>query len=231
MTAMTSYVATSVVTYHNFPRAQVTVTPVLVCVRCAPASLSFCLPVCCAPAMASAAEPVPEAPLRRMIIQKIVQENFKSYAGVVEIGPFHKVGAPPRRLRRVRAPLTLALPPSFPRAVVHVGGRPERERQEQRHRLDAVRVWVSRHQDAAGQAVRADSPLGALPGRAVVLRRRPLCRHSRPGRLCGTEWARGRRRKGLMTCGWHSRATHTRLYPTPRYAAPPGRPGVLHGAG
>ena len=31
------------------------------------------------------------APIRRMIIEKIVQENFKSYAGRVEIGPFHKV--------------------------------------------------------------------------------------------------------------------------------------------
>lgn len=28
---------------------------------------------------------------RRMIISKIVIENFKSYAGVVEIGPLHKV--------------------------------------------------------------------------------------------------------------------------------------------
>ena len=27
----------------------------------------------------------------RLIITKIVMNNFKSYAGVVEIGPFHKV--------------------------------------------------------------------------------------------------------------------------------------------
>ena len=38
-----------------------------------------------------AAEAAAGAPVRRMIIQKIVQENFKSYAGRVEIGPFHKV--------------------------------------------------------------------------------------------------------------------------------------------
>lgn len=28
----------------------------------------------------------------RLMITKIVNENFKSYAGVKEIGPFHKVG-------------------------------------------------------------------------------------------------------------------------------------------
>ena len=30
-------------------------------------------------------------PANRLVIEKIVMENFKSYAGVREIGPFHKV--------------------------------------------------------------------------------------------------------------------------------------------
>lgn len=30
--------------------------------------------------------------LRRIIIQDMVLENFKSYAGIQRIGPFHKVG-------------------------------------------------------------------------------------------------------------------------------------------
>ena len=42
--------------------------------------------------MADTQAEAPQAPIRRMIIQRIVQENFKSYAGRVEIGPFHKVG-------------------------------------------------------------------------------------------------------------------------------------------
>ena len=28
---------------------------------------------------------------RRLIVRKITLENFKSYAGITEIGPFHKV--------------------------------------------------------------------------------------------------------------------------------------------
>ena len=37
--------------------------------------------------------PAPETPghTPRLIISKIIQNNFKSYAGTVEIGPFHKV--------------------------------------------------------------------------------------------------------------------------------------------
>jgi hypothetical protein len=30
-------------------------------------------------------------PTLRLIIQKIVLENFKSYAGIQEVGPFHQV--------------------------------------------------------------------------------------------------------------------------------------------
>lgn len=33
----------------------------------------------------------PPKPTQRLIIKKMVLENFKSYAGTVEIGPFHKV--------------------------------------------------------------------------------------------------------------------------------------------
>jgi len=34
------------------------------------------------------------APRTRLIITHMTLENFKSYAGVQQIGPFHKVGAP-----------------------------------------------------------------------------------------------------------------------------------------
>lgn len=42
---------------------------------------------------ASEAEPLLKSTLSegRLIIEKIVVENFKSYAGKQEIGPFHKV--------------------------------------------------------------------------------------------------------------------------------------------
>jgi hypothetical protein len=43
-------------------------------------------------AAAHAAAPAPlAAPRSRMVIQKMVLHNFKSYAGTKEIGPFHKV--------------------------------------------------------------------------------------------------------------------------------------------
>ena len=34
---------------------------------------------------------VPNDNVPRMVMSKMVLENFKSYAGVKEIGPFHKV--------------------------------------------------------------------------------------------------------------------------------------------
>ena len=37
------------------------------------------------------ARPESESEPRRLMITKIVCENFKSYAGVRELGPFHKV--------------------------------------------------------------------------------------------------------------------------------------------
>lgn len=33
----------------------------------------------------------PDAVLKRLVISKMVLINFKSYAGKIEIGPFHKV--------------------------------------------------------------------------------------------------------------------------------------------
>ena len=36
-------------------------------------------------------QPKNEANTARLMITKIVNENFKSYAGVQELGPFHKV--------------------------------------------------------------------------------------------------------------------------------------------
>ena len=35
--------------------------------------------------------PTTEADTARLMITKIVNENFKSYAGIQELGPFHKV--------------------------------------------------------------------------------------------------------------------------------------------
>jgi hypothetical protein len=35
-----------------------------------------------------------DGPRPRLIIQQVVTENFKSYAGVQTIGPFHKVWRP-----------------------------------------------------------------------------------------------------------------------------------------
>lgn len=51
------------------------------------------------PTATPAAETVPKVeekdetpPAPRLVIDKMVLKNFKSYAGRVEIGPFHKVG-------------------------------------------------------------------------------------------------------------------------------------------
>lgn len=38
--------------------------------------------------------PATETNTARLMITKIVNENFKSYAGIQELGPFHKVNTP-----------------------------------------------------------------------------------------------------------------------------------------
>ena len=55
-----------------------------------------------------------ESKKQRFIIRKLVFENFKSYAGVQEVGPFHKV-------------CTLR-PARLPTGAVDLGGRLARER-------------------------------------------------------------------------------------------------------
>jgi structural maintenance of chromosome 4 len=40
---------------------------------------------------ASSESTTKEETYRRLIITKLVNDNFKSYAGIQEIGPFHKV--------------------------------------------------------------------------------------------------------------------------------------------
>lgn len=42
-------------------------------------------------AQGGAAESEPAAPTSRLVITKMRMENFKSYYGVQEVGPFHKV--------------------------------------------------------------------------------------------------------------------------------------------
>lgn len=38
-----------------------------------------------------AAAPTDAGPKKRLVIKKMVLENFKSYAGAQHVGPFHKV--------------------------------------------------------------------------------------------------------------------------------------------
>ena len=38
-----------------------------------------------------AAAPADAGPKKRLVIKKMVLENFKSYAGAQHVGPFHKV--------------------------------------------------------------------------------------------------------------------------------------------
>ena len=44
-----------------------------------------------ASASASAGAALPAGTIKRLMITKLVMENFKSYGGRKEIGPFHKV--------------------------------------------------------------------------------------------------------------------------------------------
>ena len=53
-----------------------------------------------------AADPAAAGPKKRLVIKKMVLENFKSYAGAQHVGPFHKVrpcaSCPPPVTHRVR---------------------------------------------------------------------------------------------------------------------------------
>lgn len=42
------------------------------------------------------------APGRRLMIREMVLENFKSYAGVQRVGPFHKARTPQRQSSNAR---------------------------------------------------------------------------------------------------------------------------------
>ena len=94
-------------------------------------------------------------PHQRLVIKEMVLENFKSYAGVQRIGPFHKARArraalgslacAPRRwaaraaqcmreaFTGTQSPPSAAVMLTAPApAVLLLGGRPQRQRQEQR---------------------------------------------------------------------------------------------------
>lgn len=56
----------------------------------------------------------------RLIIHKIVIENFKSYAGRQEIGPFHQVTHSTMLILFITLPQSLSLPLSVPMAQERV---------------------------------------------------------------------------------------------------------------
>jgi len=66
---------------------------------------------------------------RRMIIAKMFLVNFKSYAGRIEVGPFHKV----QRKKTVLARCVTVFRGMVQFTVVHVGRGTQRQRQVQRH--------------------------------------------------------------------------------------------------
>jgi structural maintenance of chromosome 4 len=100
----------------------------------------------------SVAAPIPElpkGPQKRLIIEKMVLENFKSYAGRQVIGPFHKVGFSRRETGRGEAHPRL----SFCRAVLLGHRRAQRLGQVQHDRRPPLRLWLQGQADAARQAV------------------------------------------------------------------------------
>ena len=50
-----------------------------------------------------AAAPADAGPKKRLVIKKMVLENFKSYAGAQHVGPFHKVGSASSFVRVTRS--------------------------------------------------------------------------------------------------------------------------------
>ena len=90
---------------------------------------------------------------RRLVISEMELENFKSYAGVQRVGPFHKVCAPGSALDSAANPASTQLPHccnmrkphkqaslAAPAAELLVRGGPQRQRQVQRDRRHALCV-------------------------------------------------------------------------------------------
>jgi hypothetical protein len=104
----------------------------------------------------------------RLVIQRLELENFKSYAGVQHIGPFHKVSAARLVVSRWRALRgTAAANVLSPRLAEFLRDRGSQwERKVQCHRRDALRLWQARQ---AGALARLRSCLSPGPShRAVV---------------------------------------------------------------
>ena len=137
--------------------------------------------------MAESAALAPEGgPASRMIITKLRMENFKSYYGVQDVGPFHKVRIEQRFHCKptlinhhlcmcVSLSLSLTLP-LFQRCifvflcctVLLVGGWSQRLWKVQRDRCHALRVWIPRKENPPSQAQRPHSQLRAPPKSPIV---------------------------------------------------------------
>jgi hypothetical protein len=102
----------------------------------------------------------------RLVITDMVLENFKSYAGAQRVGPFHKVR--PRRAAPPDAPKpaarAAAAHAAAPPAVLLLGRRPQRLRQIERHRRDALCLREAREAAAPLQGLGAHPQLDAPPG-------------------------------------------------------------------
>eukprot|EP01043_Picozoa_sp_COSAG02_P039562 COSAG02_NODE_3133_length_7308_cov_5.304064_1_plen_238_part_00 len=109
--------------------------------------------------------PLAEGARPRLIIEKLVTQNFKSYAEIQTIGPFHEVR---RRSESgsLRAAARCAVECCASCCIIALcavriaaelfGDRgAERQREVQRHRRVAVRVWQARQADPHVEGARA----------------------------------------------------------------------------
>jgi structural maintenance of chromosome 4 len=116
-------------------------------------------------------KPKPEGPQKRLIIHKMVLENFKSYAGRQEIGPFHKVRPSLLsfidtsslffHLKHHLQSYILVLTILYRNCgcvgtVLLCNRRSERFGQVQHHRRPPLRLRLPGVQDASGEAWRVD---------------------------------------------------------------------------
>lgn len=90
----------------------------------------------------------------RLIIHKIVNFDFKSYAGEVQLGPFCSVS------RLGKFGMFYVLIRLRFHTALSSDHRAERFRQEQRYRLNAVCFWIPRQQDPMQETVRPASQIG-----------------------------------------------------------------------
>ena len=128
--------------------------------------------------MEEAAAPLPTK--GRLVIWKLVLENFKSYAGKRVVGPFHKV---PHEDQFLDIHLCMYRVLSVRSHVVLHGNRwPERQRQIERHRCPPLRVRKAREAASSGQGERAPPLLGEPSEHPISQGVRLLPRDHRQGR-------------------------------------------------